>query len=74
MTTGSIDAFYQNFVSVPDGAYGESYPPLLFLWRFFIVVSIAWTDVQWALGRRCRKNPEGTEQGARGRSPGRQPR
>ena len=49
MTTGPIDAFYQNFVTVLDGAYGEVYPPLLYLWRFFIVITIAWMGLQWAL-------------------------
>ena len=49
MTTGPIDAFYQNFVGVLDGAYGEIYPPLLYLWRFFIVVTISWMGLQWAL-------------------------
>ena len=49
MTTGPIDAFYQNFVNVLDGAYGEIYQPLLYLWRFFIVVTISWMGLQWAL-------------------------
>ena len=49
MSTGPIDAFYQNFVTALDGAYGEVYPPLLYLWRFFIVVTIAWMGLQWAL-------------------------
>ena len=49
MTTGPIDAFYQNFVNVLDGAYGEIYTPLLYLWRFFIVVTISWMGLQWAL-------------------------
>ncbi len=49
MTTGPIDAFYQNFVDVLDGAYGEIYTPLLYLWRFFIVVTISWMGLQWAL-------------------------
>ena len=49
MTTGPIDAFYQNFVNVLDGAYGEVYQPLLYLWRFFIVVTISWMGLQWAL-------------------------
>ena len=49
MTTAPIDAFYQNFVSVLDGSYGQIYQPLLYLWRFFIVITISWMGLQWAL-------------------------
>ena len=54
MTTGPIDVFYQNFVNVLDGAYGEIYTPLLYLWRFFIVITISWMGLQWALIREAR--------------------
>ena len=49
MSTGPIDTFYQHFAEVLDGTYDQISPPLVYLWRFFIVISITWMGLQWAL-------------------------